>query len=88
MATHFQVDTGGSPAAYLQRLRETPLFKTKVELNSDEYAANYQEMEKKVAELNERLDETLWPGPQKAVNKHVAEGMLLGADAVASSFNH
>ncbi|KAK3239179.1 hypothetical protein CYMTET_50873 [Cymbomonas tetramitiformis] len=80
MATHFQVDTGGSPAAYLQRLRETPLFKTKVELNSDEYAANYQEMEKKVAELNERLDETLWPGPQKAVNKHVAEGMLLARE--------
>ncbi|KAK3278684.1 hypothetical protein CYMTET_13391 [Cymbomonas tetramitiformis] len=82
MANHFSVDTGGRVEDYVQRLGQTPLFKTKVELHSDEFQANYKEMQNLVTELNGRLEEALWPGSDKACAKHIKEGMLLARERV------
>eukprot|EP00239_Pterosperma_sp_CCMP1384_P007506 CAMPEP_0197855036 /NCGR_PEP_ID=MMETSP1438-20131217/25844_1 /TAXON_ID=1461541 /ORGANISM="Pterosperma sp., Strain CCMP1384" /LENGTH=560 /DNA_ID=CAMNT_0043470007 /DNA_START=208 /DNA_END=1890 /DNA_ORIENTATION=- len=67
---------------YTQRLHEMPLWKTKVNRNDPVYVANYKEMQGLVRELEQRIEESQWPGPENAVKKHLKEGCMLARDRV------
>ena len=53
-------------------------FKSKINVNSDEFQGNYQAMQAMVDELNEKLAEALYEGKQAHIDRYVREGRLLG----------
>ena len=59
-----------------------PVFKTKIDLHSDDYQKNAERMSGLVDDLKEKMKETSIGGSEKARKKHIERGKLLPRERV------
>ena len=54
-----------------------PVFKTKIDLHSDDYQKNAERMFGLVGDLKEKMKETSMGGGEKSRKKHIERGKIL-----------
>ena len=59
-----------------------PVFKTKIDLNSDDYQRNSERMSKLVGDLREKMEKNSIGGSGEARKKHIERGKLLPRERV------
>lgn len=61
-------------------LRSTiPALKNSVDVQSEEYKRNYEEMKEQMKVFQERLRESRWQGPDQHVQRFLKSGQMLGS---------